>query len=69
MTNSITCPSCKTEIEINEVMRSQLTAQIRGEVEAEVAAKYVELNLAKQELEQQRNAVEASRLPALLVIL
>jgi len=27
MANAITCPSCQTEIEINEVMRSQLTAQ------------------------------------------
>ena len=32
LANSITCPSCQTEIEINEVLRSQLTTQIRGEV-------------------------------------
>ncbi|MDM4018170.1 DUF2130 domain-containing protein [Roseiconus lacunae] len=62
MANSITCPSCKTEIEINEVMRSQLTAQIRGEMEADVAARCEELDVAKQELERQRDAVEASRL-------
>jgi len=60
--NSITCPSCNTEIQINEVMRSQLTAQIRSEMEAGVAAKRAELNAAQQELDRQRAAVDASRL-------
>ena len=62
MANSITCPSCETTIEINEVLRSQLTTQIRGEMEADVAAKRAELNTVRLELEQQRAAVEASRL-------
>ena len=61
MANAITCPSCKTEIEITEVMRSQLTAQIHTKLKADVAAKQAELNSAKKQLEQERMAVEASR--------
>ena len=34
MTTAVTCPSCHTEIEITEVMRSQLTEEIRNEMEA-----------------------------------
>jgi hypothetical protein len=61
LANSITCPSCQTEIEINEVLRSQLTAQIRGEVDADVAAKQAELADAKKLMEQERAAVEVAR--------
>lgn len=62
MANSITCPNCKAEFELNEVMRSQLTTQIRAEMEADVAAKRAQLKAAQEELEQQRSAIEESRL-------
>ena len=61
MPNAITCPSCQTEIEISEVMRSQLTEQIRTELEADAALKRAELDAAKKQLEQERSTVEASR--------
>lgn len=61
LANSITCPSCKTEIEVNEVLRSELTSQIRSEMGAELSAKRAELNNTKQELEKQRAEVDAAR--------
>lgn len=59
MASSITCPNCKTEIEITEVMRSQLTTQIRAELEADVAAKHAELRAASSQLDRRRAEVEA----------
>jgi len=46
--NRITCPNCQTEIEITEVISSQLRASIRSEMEAE-------LGPARQRLKQQQD--------------
>ena len=35
MSNLISCPSCRTEIEITAALEAQLTAQIRREMDAE----------------------------------
>lgn len=48
MNSSITCPSCQAQIEITEVISSQLRATIRGELEAEVSA-------VRQRLKQQQD--------------
>lgn len=48
MNNRITCPNCQTEIEITEVISSQLRASIRSEMEAE-------LGPARQRLKQQQD--------------
>lgn len=48
MNNRITCPNCQTEIEITEVISSQLRASIRSEMEAE-------LGPVRQRLKQQQN--------------
>jgi hypothetical protein len=45
--SSITCPNCQSQIEITEVISSQLRATIRGELETE-------LNAARQRLKQQQ---------------
>ena len=53
MSNSITCPSCQTEIEITEVVRSQLTAEIRGELEAHAASQQAELDEQRKQLAEE----------------
>ena len=47
MNSSITCPNCQAQIEITEVISSQLRATIRGELETE-------LNAVRQRLKQQQ---------------
>lgn len=63
--NQITCPSCHAEFEITEVMEAQLSAQIRAEVEREVAAKRHSVSEREKSLAQlekslleQRNQIE-----------
>jgi hypothetical protein len=48
--NQITCPSCRAEFEITEVMEAQLSAQIRAEVDQEIAAK-------RQQVAERENAL------------
>ena len=48
MNSSITCPNCQAQIEITEVISSQLRATIRGELETE-------LNAIRQRLKQQQD--------------
>ena len=60
MNSTITCPKCQNEFEITEVIRSQLTAQIRGELDVEAAKRQAELDAAKKELDQERAAVQPS---------
>ena len=48
MNSSITCPNCQAQIEITEVISSQLRATIRGELETE-------LNAVRQRLKQQQD--------------
>ena len=57
MLNVLSCPSCRTEIEITEALSSQLTAQIRKEMDAEQKAKQAELKLAHQQLAEQRQSL------------
>ena len=47
MNNRITCPNCQTQIEITEVISTQLRASIRAELETE-------LGLVRQKLKQQQ---------------
>lgn len=61
MNTAVTCPSCHTEIEITEVMRSQLTAEIRNEMEADIRLKRSELENAAKELDEQRQLLETTQ--------
>ena len=67
MKSSITCPSCSAEFELTEVMRAQLTNEIRAEFETEARkrnefldTKQEALNVRARELEQ-AEAVIAQR--------
>lgn len=61
MTTAVTCPSCHTEIEITEVMRSQLTEEIRNEMEAGVRSKKRELDVLAKSLDEQQRKVESAQ--------
>ncbi len=61
MSNSIVCPSCHENIEISEVLRSQLTDKIRKELEADINTERLELREAATSLELQREEIESAR--------
>jgi len=50
MSDTITCPQCQNEIEVTEVMSAQLADTIRGELQAEYAAKTRKLATDREEL-------------------
>ena len=39
MSNLVTCPACKSEFAVTEALKSQLSGQVRAELEMEFAAK------------------------------
>jgi len=61
MANTITCPSCKTEIEITEVMSAQLAEKVRADVEAEMAPKRQALDAQAKNLKEQQTKVEQAQ--------
>lgn len=61
MSHSITCPRCRSEFEISEVMRSQLTDQIRAEFELEAATRDAEMEAARKQLDAERAKIVAAR--------
>ena len=48
--NTLACPNCSHEIEVTELMRTQLAVQIRGELDAQAAS-------IRRELDRQRSVV------------
>jgi hypothetical protein len=61
MSDTIICPKCKYEIEVTEVLSSQLRDQIRKENEAELRKKEQEFQAKAEDLRQREQAVEASK--------
>ncbi len=58
MNNRITCPNCQTEIEITEVISSQLRASIRSEMEAELGPVRQRLKQQQDELAQRQRELQ-----------
>lgn len=58
MNNQITCPNCQAQIEITEVISSQLRASIRGELDAEINAARHKLKQQQDELAQQHKQLQ-----------
>ena len=58
MSNTITCPNCQAQIEITEVISSQLRASIRGELETELNASRQRLKQQQEELGRQRQELQ-----------
>ncbi len=61
MPDTIICPKCKYEIEVTEVLSSQLRDQIRKEYDAELRKKEQEFQAKAQDLRRREQAVEASK--------
>jgi hypothetical protein len=61
MSNLIACPNCRHEIAVNDVLQSQLSEQIRAEMEAELAAKHADVAGMRKELVDQRAALKADK--------
>jgi hypothetical protein len=56
--NRITCPNCQSQIEITEVISSQLRATIRGELDAELGAVRQRLKQQQDDLAQAQKQLE-----------
>ena len=54
MSHMIACPSCHNPIEVTEILRAQITAQVRSEFEAGVRRQQDEIAQAKSRLEAER---------------
>jgi hypothetical protein len=61
MNNTITCPRCRNEFEVTEVMRTQLTEQIRSEFEADAARRSAELDAVRTRLDEEKAEIETAR--------
>lgn len=61
MSNVITCPKCSSEIEITEVMSTQLRARIRGELEAELRPAREAVDRQAAELKARQNELDRAR--------
>jgi hypothetical protein len=58
VSNTITCPNCQAQIEITEVISSQLRASIRGELETELNASRQRLKQQQEELARQQQQLQ-----------
>jgi hypothetical protein len=61
MSDTITCPQCRAEIEVTEVLSAQLAAGIRAELQTEFADKTQKLAAERSELTRARGELEAHR--------
>jgi len=61
MLNVIACPSCKTEIEVSEIMAAQLSATLRAEMEAQLAAERRALGDRARQIEEQDRLLQDER--------
>ena len=61
MSNLIACPNCRHEIAVNEVLQSQLSDQIRRDLEAKLSGQQAEVLSAKKQLADQEQALAKDR--------
>ena len=61
MSNKIACPNCRHEIAVNEVLQSQLSEQIRRELQAELLGKQKEVAAARKQIVKQTVALKAEQ--------
>lgn len=61
MPSTIACPTCQSEIAIDEVLTAQLTAQLRGEMEREIRLKNDELDRARSKVAEERLEVQKAQ--------
>jgi hypothetical protein len=61
MANTLTCPNCGTEIQITQALESQLSSQIRAQLDAEFQQRCLSLQAKSNELASQQQSIEAAR--------
>ena len=61
MNNKVTCPQCRAEFPIDQVLSAELDAKIRGELQAEYAEKTRKLAADREELANRSKQLHASR--------
>jgi hypothetical protein len=61
MLNVIACPTCKTEIEVSEIMAAQLSATLRAEMEAQLATERRALGDRARQIEEQNRLLQDER--------
>ncbi|MCH8839616.1 MAG: DUF2130 domain-containing protein [Planctomycetes bacterium] len=61
MNNKVTCPQCRTEFPIDQVLSAQLDAEIRGELQAEYSEKTRKLAEDRDQLAQRRKQLDAQQ--------
>ncbi len=61
MSNLIACPNCRHEIAVNEVLETQLSDQIRRDLEAELRGQQADVLLAKKQLADQELVLKEER--------
>ncbi|MCH7750714.1 MAG: DUF2130 domain-containing protein [Planctomycetes bacterium] len=61
MNNKVTCPQCRAEFPIDQVLSAELDAKIRGELQAEYAEKTRKLAADREELANRSKQLDASR--------
>lgn len=60
MNSTITCPRCRNGFEVTEVMRTQLSDQIRCEFEANATSRQAELDAVRTRLDKERAEIETA---------
>jgi hypothetical protein len=61
MNNKVTCPECRTEFAIDQVLSAQFDAKIRGELQAEFSEKSHKLAKDRDQLAQLRKQLDSQR--------
>lgn len=61
MSDTILCPTCKAEIEVTEVLSTQIREQLRREYQAEQRKKEEDFALREAAIANEQDAVEAAR--------
>ena len=61
MKNTIDCPNCQHKIEIAEVLRAQITANVRGEMAGIMSAHQSQLEADQKRIEDEKRCIEQDR--------
>lgn len=61
MSQMIACPNCQSPIEVTEILRAQITAEVRKENEAAARRQQAELKEMRRQVEADKEAIELAR--------
>ena len=61
MSQMIACPSCHSQIEVTEILRAQITAEVRSENDAAARRQQAEISEMRRKLDAEQEAIESAR--------